>query len=340
MNLNEVCRICANQIRDKKRQKNVFCHKRLLKQLQLITGVVLTMEDDGLPKFICERCQSELDLAVKFRERCIFSQRYLKEMLEKEYETGEPEFVELDVTDAPMVELDDEQLMFEEEGVLIEVDHNYEDEEGQILIEDRLEKEEEDDETDPEASVMAAAEAAYVADLEEQQNTGAAKSRQQFFICDECGHLSVNLNSYSAHLRAHADRQTMKRFYPCNECSKTFTTKAKLNNHRQQSHSNVRIFKCSTCGETFAAYGDRQRHEKTHANERPYPCLECDMVFLSVKQLRLHSACHDSPPYRCVPCGKEFPIRLHWHSHKKSRAHRVVVTKVNRYAETRKRIKF
>ncbi|XP_068155751.1 transcription factor Ouib [Drosophila tropicalis] len=320
MNLNEVCRICANQIRDKKRQKNVFSHKRLLNQLQLITGVVLTLEDDGLPKFICERCQSELDLAVKFRERCIFSQRYLKEMLEKECERGETEFVELDVTDAPMIELDDEQLMFEEEGVLIELDQNFEDEEGQSFNEDLVEEDEDDeeeDEIDPEASVMAAAEAAYVADLEEQQSRGAAKSRQQFFICDECGHLSVNPNSYSEHLRAHADRKTMKRFYPCNDCKRTFTTKAKLENHRLQSHSSLRIFKCSTCGETFAAYGDRQRHQKTHANERPYPCLECEMVFRSVKQLKLHSASHDSPPYRCIPCGREFPIRLHWHSHKK-----------------------
>jgi len=45
MNIAQVCRVCANQIKDRKRERNVFKYLRgkLLLQLKMITGVEVTL---------------------------------------------------------------------------------------------------------------------------------------------------------------------------------------------------------------------------------------------------------------------------------------------------------
>jgi len=60
--------------------------------------------NQGLPEFICERCFSELDLATKFRERCIFSQKYLLDIRNK---SQDPSIVYIDEGPEPL----DEQLI-------------------------------------------------------------------------------------------------------------------------------------------------------------------------------------------------------------------------------------
>jgi len=169
--------------------------------------------NQGLPEFICERCFSELDLATKFRERCIFSQKYLLDIRNKSqdpsivYIDEGPEPLDEQLIDADQLEAqDDEQFLVYEE-----------------MVEDGEDMDEFPPDDDPEASVMAAAEAAHQADIQEQQLERAAKRRRNFFICDECGQLFNDEYVYNEHLDGHQDRREMKQFFPCPECPKTYT---------------------------------------------------------------------------------------------------------------------
>ncbi|XP_017114660.1 GDNF-inducible zinc finger protein 1 [Drosophila elegans] len=314
MDIGQVCRLCANKIKDPKRERNIFKYLRgkLLGQLKQITGVELTT-DQGLPELVCERCFSELDLATKFRERCIFSQKYLLDIKKKERDSREVHIEnELEPLAEQLIDADQLGAHLTEEFMVYE---------GATEEGEEIDEFPPDD--DPEASVIAAAEAAHQAEIQEQQLERAAKRRRNFFICDECGQLFSDEHLYNEHLDRHLDRREMKQFFPCPECPQTFSKKIHLKDHRAQVHS-LRNFRCSICGEIFSEMGAKLRHEKAHKNERPYPCLECGKIFSSVSQLRNHRLTHtdDNWKFRCEPCNKEFVTRKDLLAHTETQPHR------------------
>ncbi|XP_017082094.1 transcription factor Ouib [Drosophila eugracilis] len=312
MDIAKVCRLCANKIKDHNRQRNVFKYLRgkLLGQLKLITGVQLTM-NEGLPEFVCERCFSELDLATKFRERCIFSQKYLLDIRKK---SKDPSIVHVDKEPEPL----DEQLIDADQYI------SNNDEEFVILNETEDELEEDDQEDDPQASVMAAAEAAHQAVVQEERQERAAKRRKNFFICEECGQLYNDEYLYNEHLEGHVDRREMKKFHPCPDCSETFAKKIHLKQHQNHIHGAQRRFWCSICKEVFSSLGAKLRHLKAHENERPYPCLECGKIFSSVSELQDHCLTHgeDNRKFRCEPCNMDFITRKNLLAHTKTQPHK------------------
>ncbi|KAH8381990.1 hypothetical protein KR009_001271 [Drosophila setifemur] len=315
MDIAQVCRICANKIKDLKRERNIFKYLRgkLLIKLKLITGVQLT-SIQGLPEFICDRCFSELDLAVKFRERCIFSQKYLLDIKQKSKSTTKVRYTPAELQEQL---IDAEQLVSAEEDEEVYVCGSGGDEY--------------DDDEDPEASVMAAAEAAHQAEIKEQQLERAAKRRRNFFICDDCGQFFNNEYVFNEHVDAHQGRRETKQFFPCSGCPETFKRKALLKQHRLEAHGGDTVFKCHTCGEVFATRGDKLRHQKAHDNERPYPCLECGKIFSSVSELQEHSSTHPTTKrkYRCEPCDKDFLTRNDLTSHSKTQSHKRLARHMN-----------
>ncbi|KAH8395562.1 hypothetical protein KR222_011425 [Zaprionus bogoriensis] len=314
--LTEVCRVCANKIKDKKRQRHIFNYLRgkLLQNLKLITGVEL-LPNDNLPTFICERCNSELDLAIKFRERCIFSQNYLEDMLEKERK----EFLETVKNELSEDPIDEDQLEY--------VDDDDEDQEHVFTYEDddlledlsagevveTLDEETEDEDLPAEAGKR------HLVILEDSQPT---KRLRNFFICEECGEYFKLETEYKEHLEGHLERKASKHFFPCYQCPSSFSSKAQLRQHRRDEHDGNRLFKCSVCGEGFLEHSAKQRHEIAHVNERPYPCLECKETFSSMSELRMHFPSHRKPKYRCEPCNEDFTTRKELLAHSNSHPHK------------------
>ncbi|EDW34315.1 GL21642 [Drosophila persimilis] len=315
MDIKLVCRICANKIKDKKRERHLFKYMRgkLLCQLKMITGVELST-NQGLPEFICERCFSELDLAVKFRERCIFSQKYLLEMVMKTTEEDRRKFpipelheIEIDADQLEPTNNDDMELLGFVEGDDVE------------------------DDEDAQAAVLIAAEEAYKAEIKEEQMRRVAKRRRNFFICEQCGQFYDDEYAYNEHLDAHQERKEMKMFFPCTECPETFTKKTDLKQHRSQFHNGQwRQFKCSTCGKVFVSMDAKLRHEKAHENERPYPCLQCGKIFSCVSELSEHHATHTATnmKYKCEPCSKGFMTKPLLVAHKQSKNHKRALKKI------------
>ncbi|EDV41933.1 uncharacterized protein Dana_GF17249 [Drosophila ananassae] len=307
MDIAKVCRICANKIKNSNTERNIFKYMRgkLLTHLKLITGVELT-SDQGLPEGVCERCQSELDLAMKFRERCIFSQKYLLDIKRKEEKVKTtPAELEEQLIDADFIKAGGDFEVCDVE--------NYDDD---LSPDD-----------DPEASVMAAAEAAHQAEVREQQLERAAKRDRNFFICELCGHFFKDEYLYNDHKEAHECRREVKDFFPCSECSLNFKKRTLLRQHRAQCHTDNATFKCFTCGEIFLSKGDKLRHQKAHENERPYPCLECGKVCRSIRELQEHCATHPPPKrkFRCEPCRKDFASRKDLMTHSRTQLHKRLV---------------
>ncbi|XP_064556563.1 zinc finger protein 436 [Drosophila montana] len=320
-NLHEVCRVCANKIKDKKRQRHIFNYLRgkLLQNLKLITGVELSM-NEGLPKFICDRCYSELDLAIKFRERCIFSQKYLEEMLtkvRKEFvvNTAERELYE-DLIDEEQLEYIDEDVQFLEDN---DVGNLFEEMSAEITEDEVAETGHVEENANEDQS---RSEKRHWVLLEDKR---PAKRLRHFFICEECGEYFKNEYDYNEHKEGHLENKESKKFFPCYKCPATFKTRIALKLHRREEHSGERNFKCATCGETFLEHNAKQRHEKAHINERPYPCLECDKIFTSVSELRAHSTSHAMRKFRCEPCNMDFTMRKHLVAHSNTYPHKRTV---------------
>ncbi|KAH8386224.1 transcription factor Ouib [Drosophila serrata] len=304
MDITNVCRVCANQIKDQSRQRNIFKYMRgkLNVQLKLITGVELSVTE-GLPEFLCHRCTSELDLAVKFRERCIFSQKYLLDIQNK---SRQPHYANTALHEQ-----------------LIDADQLGDHDSGEFVAYDEEDERESETDEDPEALVMAAAEQA---EIQEKQQERALKRRKNFFICNECGRIFHDEDQYNEHMEGHLGRREMKQFFPCPECSQSFKKKKTLKDHLARIHLVHHRFECSTCNEVFTALGDKLRHEKAHQNERPYPCLECGMCFPSVLELQEHSSTHpeDKWKFRCEPCNTNFQFRKDFQAHSKTANHKLL----------------
>ncbi|XP_030374777.1 zinc finger protein 436 [Scaptodrosophila lebanonensis] len=294
MLLENVCRICANTIKDMERSRNLFTTSRgkLLLQLSLITGVQLTKQKN-MPERACERCNSELELAMKFRERCIFSQKYLNEILKKErVKQGQHLRVESDEPDMENIEkterTDDKKSIMENGEVLTEPEMS----DNSVRTTDEVE-----------AALVEEAQLAesHLEELEKQTHNPPER-RPNFYICQQCGKYFGDQKKYKSHLIQHT--QAGKKI-ECNLCPQTFASKLLLKQH-QKTHCTDRRHKCKKCGRCFAEIGAYRRHEKAHANERPYPCLECEKNFESSEELKKHATSH---VFRCEPCNKDFGVR-------------------------------
>ncbi|EDV94766.1 transcription factor Ouib [Drosophila grimshawi] len=320
--LYEVCRVCANKIKDKIRQRQLFASKRskLLENLKIITGVELS-QYEGLPNFICHRCHSELDLAIKFRERCIFSQNYLENLLQKSnkeivFNAAAQELYE-DLIDEEQLEYVDEDVQVVERND--DVDDDVPDDVSEMLTIDELSQFEEFVDEGA-AEKQSKSEKRHFVLL---QDTRPAKRCRNFFICEECGEFFKCQPDYNEHLKCHVESKEAKQLFACGQCGTNFNSSSALRQHRQQEHNGRRLFKCATCGETFLEHSAKQRHEIAHRNERPYPCLECDMIFASVLDLRTHSTIHANPTLRCELCNQDFATLERLDAHSKTYKHKL-----------------
>lgn len=195
-----------------------------------------------------------MDSAIKFRERCIFTQKYLKEMYTKRctnefaVKSADPELHE-DL-------IDEEQLEYLEDDVQVLEDINdyvAEDMSGEEFLEENEDVKVEGTEE------QSCKEKQHWVLLEDSR---PIKRVRNFFICEECGEFFNTESDYNLHIKGHTKEKGSKRLFPCCKCPSTFNTKIALKAHCQKLHTGDRLFKCSTCGETFMQHSAKQRHEK------------------------------------------------------------------------------
>ncbi|XP_064649889.1 uncharacterized protein LOC135501616 [Lineus longissimus] len=84
-----------------------------------------------------------------------------------------------------------------------------------------------------------------------------------------------------------------RRVYPCDHCSKVFTTRQNLLSHHR-IRQRVYPFKCDSCDMAFIEYSTLFKHKKIHAKVREkFKCSECEVTYLSKLGLKKHQKkCH------------------------------------------------
>lgn len=96
------------------------------------------------------------------------------------------------------------------------------------------------------------------------------------------------------------------RLFKCLSCGKDFKQKATLMQH-ERIHTDSRPFVCSDCGKRFRQQSHLTQHVRIHANEKPFVCVYCERTFRQRAILNQHLRIHSGEkPYGCGDCGKAF----------------------------------
>jgi KRAB domain-containing zinc finger protein len=104
--------------------------------------------------------------------------------------------------------------------------------------------------------------------------------------------------------------------YPCDSCSKQFTTAESLSTHKAVHRSRPLV--CDVCGKGFTHRKYYVVHQRIHTGERPYLCAMCGKSFTQASTLTVHRRYHTGErPYTCTLCGKGFVTRTIMLNHMK-----------------------
>ncbi|KAI8426009.1 hypothetical protein MSG28_004985 [Choristoneura fumiferana] len=96
------------------------------------------------------------------------------------------------------------------------------------------------------------------------------------------------------------------RLFKCLTCGKDFKQKSTLLQH-ERIHTDSRPYGCPECGKRFRQQSHLTQHLRIHANEKPYACVYCPRSFRQRAILNQHLRIHSGEkPYTCGECGKHF----------------------------------
>ena len=128
-------------------------------------------------------------------------------------------------------------------------------------------------------------------------------TNERRFKCSEC----EKTYKYDAQLRIHHRLHTGQRFH-CEVCKKPFVDKAEMKRH-MVIHSDLRPYKCDTCGAAFKRKGVLNAHISRHGNLFNITKEECTICGQKLKfkhYLKKHMEIHDPnrPSFKCHVCGK------------------------------------
>ena len=145
---------------------------------------------------------------------------------------------------------------------------------------------------------------ASIQDLQTHVTLHAGRGK---FVCSECN-LSFKWKSQlKAHMVSHSDN----RAFSCDMCEKEFKRMKDLRRHVRIYHESKPPYTCTECNQDFHSPLNLLKHEKScHSeaaqSERFYECHQCSGAFKLKEDLDRHMKIHQSKPYICMTCSKEF----------------------------------
>ena len=138
------------------------------------------------------------------------------------------------------------------------------------------------------------------------------------YKCSDCD----KAYKYEPQLRIHRRLHTGQRFY-CDRCHKPFIDKGDMERHKISVHSDLRAYKCDTCGASFKHKGTLNTHARVHADLSQLETKECGIcgqVFKCKDYLKKHMEVHEQnrPSFTCDLCGTVFVRKSGLNSHIKN----------------------
>ncbi|EDV92903.1 transcription factor Ouib [Drosophila grimshawi] len=341
--LQNSCRICATDT-DASKSTNLFerSARKLLRQINLLTGVALEMKSD-LPTLICNNCQNDLNCAMEFRRRCLRNHR---RWTQQSHEASEPKpapgspsthlsYVRRSTRiriHCPSEDEEVDEAPLSPMEVLIKVEHSGNDADRDEGV-DHLDTEtcNINDET---ANISTLDDDNYVPmPMKSKRRRRLAKStglkqprikqKLPVFFCDQCGNNVTGKSAFDRHLRKHSGIRP----FQCEQCPARFLSAGELKGH-QVRHTGDRNFPCRYCDRSYVNYSGRLRHERTHTNERPFVCTHCGKAFTNSYILKNHNLVHTGERlFRCDLCERSFSRPTHLKTHFRSNTHKQNVEK-------------
>ena len=83
-----------------------------------------------------------------------------------------------------------------------------------------------------------------------------------------------------------------------------------------KTHSEKKLYKCSTCKKIFQQRQSLYRNKKSLCGVAKFSCSKCSKVLNRADSLRKHEAkCKGSKELKCKVCGKEFKYAWYTRRH-------------------------
>ncbi|XP_037732472.1 zinc finger protein 22 [Drosophila subpulchrella] len=246
----------------------------LIRQIFSITGVELSCKKE-LSNNMCMVCLGDLQAAIKFRQRCIISEKQNQERAESTGKDFPKEAISHEDIDDELIELElDEAILTPEVTNLPKP--------RAVPVKAEISSKKPIGNTGP-----------FVCDdcgksINNRTNFLEHKLRHtgiKDFHCDfgECGKSFATRKELTRHSRIHTGEQP----YVCIYCPRRFSdTSSRQEHHRR--HRNERRFKCDICEKSFVSAGCLSQHKMTHIAVRKHYCYVCQKHFQRISHLRTH----------------------------------------------------
>lgn len=297
-NNNDICRLCLKNEAHMEPlfYENLFPNILLTKKIYDCTSIQIIYERN-LPMFVCKLCANKLDEYMRFRERCVANDEFLRNALaffdagqnsikleqQQQHQQHHEEIKQEHVPHerpvvAPVVPIDFRQIKRSPERI---------DDEDEELLEEHQDK--------PYSCTIC---------------SKSFKIRQHLLIHSHT-HVEL-LQPQQAQIQPPANTATpdTKPTYSCAKCTKVFINRGNLLNHAAECHGQVKNFACEICNKSFKYNVQLRIHLRTHSGERPHTCEICHRGFSQLSNLRSHRKVVHSKvkPYKCQLCLKSFTM--------------------------------
>uniref|UniRef100_A0A1Q3F0T8 Putative c2h2-type zn-finger protein n=1 Tax=Culex tarsalis TaxID=7177 RepID=A0A1Q3F0T8_CULTA len=264
------CRLCRaeNDPTESWPQLTQTGNEHLLEKIQACTGVQI-QTDDGLPKRICQRCETSLNQADTFRLQCREADAWWR------FNFGESIVKPVPITSIfvkPEVVEDDEPVGNEEQSVGVET----------VVKEEQVKVEESDYE--PTKDDPSSDEWTKETNKAKKKKAKPKKTDRKDFWCDVCKKNLANKSNFEEHMARHSGVQN----FECTECDSKFYCAAALKRHKDKIHPKQQPFQCDQCDRKFAKEKDLLKHQALHSEARPFSCKLCPKAFKAQINLNKH----------------------------------------------------
>ncbi|XP_058054305.1 zinc finger protein 84-like isoform X1 [Anopheles bellator] len=338
---NDICRLCLKNEAHMEPlfYANLFPNILLTKKIYDCTSIQILYERN-LPMFICKLCANKLDEYVRFRERCIANDEFLRNALAAfdmagscgPGPAGSVPMIKMEPEDTPPpaakwpMELNCALVAAAtaaaathghqapatghkqeppDEEPMDRSEFGCEEDPLEAGCRTRLSGEEDGEEED-------------TLEGEEEDDDGGR------YVCEVCPK-SFKIRHH-LHSHTHLNHQPSvppsggggvgisgtdggkQASYACPKCAKVFVNRGNLLNHLE-THTNEKSYACDICSKSFKYNVQLRLHMRIHTGERPHKCEICNRGFSQLSNLRSHRKTHSKvKPYKCHLCLKSFTV--------------------------------
>ncbi|XP_062711271.1 zinc finger protein 271 isoform X2 [Aedes albopictus] len=308
-NNNDICRLCLKNEAHMEPlfYANLFPNILLTKKIYDCTSIQIIYERN-LPMFVCKLCANKLDEYVRFRERCVANDEFLRNALAF-FDAGQNSIK------AELEEIKQEQVAVpipvSQSAVSVPIDFR------QVKKAPESELSEQDHEEDHLEQRFACDDCDFLADDDKSLQEHRKQHEEKLYACTICSKTFKLRQHLLIHSHTHVELQQerleqtadAKPTYSCTKCTKVFINRGNLLNHAVECHGNVKNFSCEICLKSFKYNVQLRIHMRTHSGERPHTCEICHRGFSQLSNLRSHRKVHSKvKPYKCQLCLKSFTM--------------------------------